>query len=189
DVVLALRLAVGPQPGPLLDAGDVLGAAGRKDVVLGGVDGIVDEIDGPRAAGAGVAGLEIGVNLVPVVPARRIGRGGAVELEEAGRDDIGEAAVGNVPEEIQGHQGADGDRDAAVAGEAGLVGRQQLAAADRGGVEAVWLRGVYIPGQLVVGVLVQLVRQVDVESRAGAGVADRDGVGGRLPGHDRGAGG
>src|SRR5262249_46230367 len=132
---------------------------------------------------------EIAEDLVPVVRgARVVRRDVGVQLEEARRDHVGEGAVGRGAEEIQGHQGTDGDRDAGAAGKAGLVGRQQLAWADRGGVEAVWLRGVYIPGQLVVGVLGELVGQVDVEGRAGAGVADGDGEGGRLAGRDRGAG-
>src|SRR5262249_6056899 len=40
DVVLALRLAAGREPGPLLDAGDVLGAAAGEDVITA-VDRIV----------------------------------------------------------------------------------------------------------------------------------------------------
>src|SRR5262249_47784141 len=81
---------------------------------------------------------------------------------------------------IRGHQGADGDRGGGAAGQGGGGARQRghrrVAGID-GGREAA---GGGIPVQQVVGVLGQHVGDDDVGGRAGAGVRDRDGVGGEV---------
>src|SRR6185369_691333 len=108
-----------------------LRAAAREDVVAVGVDRIRHETGGDRAAGAGHVRHVI-EDLVPVVRGGRgtrraqdPGGGVAVQLEHAGGNGVAAAgAAAGRPEDVQGDDGADGDRGAGTGREGGAAGRQ-----------------------------------------------------------------
>src|SRR5262249_14871594 len=167
DVVLALRLAVLEQPLARLDAQDVLGTAASVDVVAVGVDRVGHEggRQRPGRVGRGV-GRVVGEHLVPVVRggrrtrcAQHTGGGVAVQLEQVQGKGVAVAGAGALrAEEVQRHDGTDGDRNGGAAGEGSRRGRQEGGGAERGRVERA---GGDAPGQQ--GRLRQLVGGDDVE--------------------------